>query len=187
MNLLPHEKLNPIPRWEGIYSASSRGNIYSVERMDSAGRKCGGKFLSTAENKSGRLFVVLCRNSYCKPFEVHRLVAMAFLPMPEGKDHVNHKNGDHQDNSPENLEWCTRQENNEHAVANGLTKGGRSKYRGVIYHSSHGRVKRWMANIVVNGKNKCIGYFHSEIEAACSFNEFVIENGLPNKINEVNL
>jgi len=187
VNLLPHEALNPIPGWEGIYSASSIGRIYSVERMDSAERKCGGKFLSTAENKSGRLFVVLCRNSYCKPFEVHRLVAMAFFPMIEGKDHVNHKNGDHQDNSPENLEWCTRKENDEHAVANGLTKGGKSKYRGVFYNSSYGRIKRWVSSISVKGKKKCIGYFNTEAEAARSFNDFVIANGLPNKLNEVNL
>jgi HNH endonuclease/NUMOD4 motif len=187
VNLLPHEALNPIPGWEGIYSASSTGMIYSVERMDSAGRKCGGKFLSSVQNKSGRLFVVLCKNSYCKPFEVHRLVAMAFLPMIEGKDHVNHKNGDHQDNSPENLEWCTRQENNEHAVANGLTRGGKSKYRGVSYLSSGVRMNKWMVRVVVKGKQKFIGYFYSEAEAAHSFNEFVIANGLPNKINEVNL
>lgn len=53
---------------------------------------------------------------------VSRLIATAFVPNPEEKGFVNHKNGNPLDNSVENLEWTTRQENPRHAFENGLIK-----------------------------------------------------------------
>lgn len=64
---------------------------------------------------------------------VHRVIAKAFLPVENGKDFVNHKDGHKENNSVENLEWCTRSENMEHAYKMGLKtspigeKNGRSK------------------------------------------------------------
>lgn len=51
---------------------------------------------------------------------VHRLVAFAFLPNPDNKREINHKNGNKKDNRPENLEWATRGENLAHAYRSGL-------------------------------------------------------------------
>ena len=51
---------------------------------------------------------------------LHRVVADAFLPNPEGKRCVNHKDGDKMNNTVENLEWVTDSENQLHAIATGL-------------------------------------------------------------------
>ncbi|APV42114.1 hypothetical protein PFAS1_23340 [Pseudomonas frederiksbergensis] len=57
-----------------------------------------------------------------KAYLVHRLIAQAFVPNPHEYSCVNHIDGDKSNPHPENLEWCTHQQNMQHAIETGLSK-----------------------------------------------------------------
>lgn len=66
---------------------------------------------------------------YGKTYKVHRLVAKTYIPNPNNLPQVNHKNGNKQDNSVDNLEWCDNSYNQKHAWENGLHKPHKPKNR----------------------------------------------------------
>ena len=102
--------------YEGLYKVSNRGNVYSVERTSSQGKKIGRLTLKPAPDKDGYLTVGLYKNGVVKRKKIHRLVSEAFLPNLNGFPQVNHIDEDKANNNVENLEWCTSRYNTNHGT-----------------------------------------------------------------------
>lgn len=71
---------------------------------------------------------------------IHRIVATLYVPKIEGKDFVNHKNGNKLDNRAINLEWTNRSENQKHAYQLGLQK---PKYGKNHQNYKHGKYSKY--------------------------------------------
>jgi hypothetical protein len=107
-------ELRAIPGYEGRYSASSDGRIWShyFERW----------LLPYLTNGYQR--VDLCVARKVMKARVHRLIALAWIQNPDGLPEINHLDGNKCNNAPANLEWCHRPRNIQHAYRAGLIKHG---------------------------------------------------------------
>jgi hypothetical protein len=104
--------------YEGYYQISSHGKVRSIS---------SGNEMSIFSDNRGYQRVALRKNGFQKKIRVHRLVCISFLPNPDNKPFVNHKDGNPSNNNIENLEWVTNSENVRHAYTvlgkNGPNKG----------------------------------------------------------------
>ena len=126
----------PIPNYEGIYEASDNGTIWTCKGKTTTRTLASGqkqkriwkrRQLTPKREKRSRsthhdLRVDLWKNGSHHTHLVSRLIASAFIPNPENKPCINHKDGNPLNNVPNNLEWCTYQENQQHAFKTGLNK-----------------------------------------------------------------
>lgn len=94
-------------------------------REDGEVRSRFGRVVKQRHDGPGYARVELWQNGSGKKYLVHRLLAEAFIPNPEGKPQVNHIDGDKANNALENLEWVTQSENQLHAYRAGLQRGYR--------------------------------------------------------------
>ena len=98
-----------IPGYEGLYWVNSDSQIKNRNNlvMKQVVRESGNR-----RGRQVRAEISLSKNGKMKTYYAHRLVAVAFLGSPPGKDYqVDHIDGDSTNNSLENLRWVTPSEN----------------------------------------------------------------------------
>lgn len=109
----------PVPGYEGLYEVSSSGEVRSLPRTDSRGRRVSGGFLSIRTHPSGHKQVKLSRDGSSVTAKLHQVVLTAFAgPRPEGCE-VLHNDGNPANNAAANLRWGTRSENLRDSVRHG--------------------------------------------------------------------
>ena len=153
-----------IKGFEGHYKACSNGTIVSIK---------DGKVkeLSILNRGGGYKSVNLSINNKAKSYNIHRLIAETFIPNNENKPTVNHKDGNKENNSIDNLEWATYSENNKHAHDKKLNvpkKGVEHHFygkRGKMCHNKGRKHNKPLgaAKIIINKEN---GIFYLSIKEA---------------------
>jgi len=103
-NMTMSETWKPVVGFEGLYEVSSSGKVRGIKR---------GKIVSQHIHRTGYMYTVLTKNSKPHTLSVHRIVAKAFIPNPDNKREVNHKDFNKTNNNLKNLEWATTQENRD--------------------------------------------------------------------------
>lgn len=96
-----------IPGYEGRYRVSSIGRVMSLDYKHT----CGSKIMVQTIGTDGYPQLLLYKNGKPKCWQIHRLVAVAFVPNPNNKRCIDHINGIKTDNRAINLRWCTYKEN----------------------------------------------------------------------------
>lgn len=138
--------------FEAIYSVSSHGRLKSFKQLKK------GRILSLINKTGWYLSYVLQYKNKRKSVKIHRLVAEHFLPNPDNKLEVNHKDCNKQNNHVDNLEWVTRKENHKHAM-----KNKPSMIKGINKYNRFIRPKR-IAQFTLKGE--FINFFYNSSDAS---------------------
>lgn len=110
---MEQEVWKDIEGYEGKYQVSNLGRVKSLSYRHT-GRE---QILETWESHNGYLKVNMYKNGRMLQLYLHRLVAIAFIPNPEGKPEVDHINGKKHDCRACNLRWVTSIENKNNGIS----------------------------------------------------------------------
>lgn len=149
-----------IPDFEGMYQVSNFGRIKSCDRIICNGRFQEGKIMKQTKTKKGYLRIYLRKDGEKYTFQVHRLVAIVFIPNTENKPCIDHINGVKYDNRVVNLRWCTNLENVHYSMDNETRH---------IFTPEESVVSRKVAKLDLQG---------NEIEVYPSVSEAARKNGI---------
>lgn len=182
------EEWRDIIDFEGLYQISNLGNFrkHPSKQGKSKNPKPLERKIST--NRFGYKYIDLCKGNKKSKKTVHQAVAAAFITGFSYGMHVNHIDGNKENNTLTNLEIASCSENNTHAFALGLNpKKGKSKYHNVSTRLDK-RAKNpklmYTASVKREGKRHYIGSFNCEIEAAKAVDNYL--NSIGDNIRQRN-
>lgn len=106
---MKEERWLPVVGFEGLYEVSSLGRVKSLNY-----NKTGMEhILKHRKHRGGYMQVCLFKNGKIYYPLIHRLVAIAFIPNPENKREVHHRDGNKHNNCVSNLQWVTSKEHRD--------------------------------------------------------------------------
>jgi hypothetical protein len=129
-----------------------------------------GRILKSNLSGNTYLTVGLSKMGKAKSFSVHVLVAREWVKNPDSKRCVDHIDGNRTNNHHDNLRWATHSENSRNQKIQSNTS---SVYKGVSFYKP---TQKWTARFKPNEKQKHLGYFATEREAAEAYNAAAIEH-----------
>ena len=148
---IPHGNVEwrDVVDYEGLYIINNYGMVKNVVK----------NYIHTLNDNNGYYRINLLKDEKYKTQQVHRLVALAFIPNPENKPFVDHIDNNGFNNHISNLRWATNQENQLNVKC---CRNSKSGIRGVHFNT---RQKKWVARYSIDKKQIHIGYFNTIEEA----------------------
>lgn len=169
------EEWKDIPGYEGLYQASSFGNIKACARIIpyTNGKTIHKKerILSLVKGYGSYYTIGLNKNGKHKTYNVHYLIALTFIDNPEKLPCVNHKDENKYNNNLENLEWCsysynTKYNNNmrKKIITRNFNNSRGCEKKVYQYDLQGNLIKVWDS---VRAINRELGYRTPNISACC--------------------
>ena len=156
-----------IENYEGLYQISNWGRVKSLPK---SWLKYDGGILHQKElilkprpTTVGYLRVCLRKDNHSKDFYIHRLVGLAFLPNPHNYSEINHIDENKTNNNVDNLEWCSRCQNNNWGSHN--ISGAKKRGKPVMQYDTNGN----LISVYESGKkaSREVGVDSSLIRECC--------------------
>ena len=132
------------------YEISNFGNVRNIKT---------GKILKQCFNNSGYKMVNIMDEGKQSAKQIHRLIAMMFIPNPNNKTTIDHIDNDKANNNINNLRWVTQQENSSNRS---LSKKNTSGNKGVCFNK---KLNKWQAQIMYKNIIKHLGLFDNKEDA----------------------
>jgi hypothetical protein len=144
------------------YMINENGDIYSKYKK---------KLLKPRLTKPGYIALILRKNKKSIHKTIHRLLGLQYLPNPDNKPCIDHKNRNRVDNSLTNLRWVSY---NENAKNKASKQNSTSRFIGV--RKTLNKKKPYRVETTYQGKKYHIGYYEIEEEAYEAYKKFNLDN-----------
>lgn len=171
------EEWRDIHGYEGLYQVSSYGRVRSLNYSNT-----GKVQVMKPRETHGYKRIQLKKSGSIYDLAIHRLVAIAFIPKIDGKECIDHIDGDPLNNHVGNLRWCTHKDNMNNPITRerirNAMRGEHNPFYGKSHKLSTKRLFSLYASDRIGNKNPFFGKHHSET-AKNKISESRKQSGIP--------